>query len=387
MTTKFTNEQLQEMLLKSVVNIGQVAEEECQLADANSIISQRVIDLIKDKGIHKLILPKRYGGPQINFDQYTELIRTVGYYNLSAAWLTYFYSVHNSWLAFLPEHRQQEILQTDGLLADVFAPVGKAVRVEGGFILNAIYHYVSGIKYSEWIAAGAKYKNDKEEIQILALVFHTSNLTIKENWDSLGLRGTGSNTIIVNDVFIPDDMVINMDQITKDRKPLNQDFDEDYLYYNVPFQPAFYVGFPAMAIGGAERAIEEFKIYTARRIRGFGEAERKSPRSQRVVAIASIKLVTAKSLMEKYITMLETDIGQHNPSEYKMIRSEIIQLCVDIAVKCLLTLGASALLKGNPIEMITRDLLALATHNTSLYEDAVDVYGKHLFGFSTSIRG
>lgn len=55
--------------------------------------------------------------------------------------------------------------------------------------------------------------------------------------------------------------------------------------------------------------------------------------------------------------------------------------------KCLLTLGASALLKGDPIEMITRDLLALATHNTSLYEDAVDVYGKHLFGYPTTIRG
>ena len=115
-------------------------------------------------------------------------------------------------------------------------------------------------------------------------------------------------------------MVIDMDQITRDRKPLYQDYDEDYLYYNVPFQPAFYVGFPAMAIGGAERAIEEFKMYTAKRIRGFGEAEKESSRSQRVVAVGSIKLITAKSLMEKYITMLETDTGQHSPSEYKTTR-------------------------------------------------------------------
>ena len=101
MTTKLTNEQIKEMLLKSAESIGKVAEEECQQADANSIISQRVIDLIKSRGIHKLILPKRYGGPQINFSLFAELVQTVGYYNLSAAWLTYFYSVHNSWLAFL----------------------------------------------------------------------------------------------------------------------------------------------------------------------------------------------------------------------------------------------------------------------------------------------
>ena len=83
-------------------------------------------------------------------------------------------------MLFLPEHRQQEILGTDGLLADVFAPVGNVVRVQGGFILNAVYHYVSGIKYSDWIAVGAQYKNEKEEVQSLGLVFHTSNLTIKK---------------------------------------------------------------------------------------------------------------------------------------------------------------------------------------------------------------
>ena len=226
MTTKLTNEQLKEMLLKSAESIGQLAEQECQQADANAVISQQVVDLIKSKGIHKLILPKQYGGPQITFSFFSELIKTVGYYNLSAAWLTYFYSVHNSWLAFLPEHRQQEILQTDGLLADVFAPVGKLERVEGGFILNAVYHYVSGIKYAEWVAVGANYKNENEEVQQLGLVLHTSNLTIEEDWDALGLRGTGSHTIIIKDLFVPDDMIISMNQITNDRKPLHPDYDE-----------------------------------------------------------------------------------------------------------------------------------------------------------------
>lgn len=92
---------------------------------ANSTISQWVIDLIKDKGIHKLILSKRYGGLQINLVYLLNLLERLG--TIPAALLTYFYFEHNSWLAFLTEHRQQEILRTDGLLADVFAPVGNDI--------------------------------------------------------------------------------------------------------------------------------------------------------------------------------------------------------------------------------------------------------------------
>ncbi|MDF2791028.1 MAG: p-hydroxyphenylacetate 3-hydroxylase, oxygenase component, partial [Neobacillus sp.] len=92
-------------------------------------------------------------------------------------------------------------------------------------------------------------------------------------------------------------------------------------------------------------------------------------------------------LMKTYIEMLESKDEVFHPSEYKAIRAEIIQNCVDISVKCLLTLGASALIKGHPVEMITRDLIAIGTHVTSLYEDAIDVYGKYLFDHPVFVMG
>jgi len=78
---------------------------------------------------------------------------------------------------------------------------------------------------------------------------------------------------------------------------------------------------------------------------------------------------------------------KYDPSEYKAIRAGIIQYCIDIAQRALLTLGAGALIKGHPLEMIVRDLLAIGTHVTSLYEDAVDAYGKMLFGYDSGVRG
>ena len=71
-----------------------------------------------------------------------------------------------------------------------------------------------------------------------------------------------------------------------------------------------------------------------------------------------------------------------NPGEYRAIRVTIIQNCIDIAVKSILAMGASSLVKGDPFEMMLRDLMAIGTHVTSLYDDGLEAYGKSLFGFN-----
>ena len=74
-------------------------------------------------------------------------------------------------------------------------------------------------------------------------------------------------------------------------------------------------------------------------------------------------------------------------SEFFAIRTQITKLCTDIAVRILLTLGGGALYKGGIIELMIRDILSVATHKTSLYEDSVAAYGMDLFGFDSGTRG
>ena len=105
---KVEKEELYE-IMAGAKSIGEIAEREAMEADDNSTISQNVVDAIVEEGINRLIIPKEYGYPQIDFTTFTDLVKTVGYYNLSAAWLTYFYSLHNSWVAYLPKHRMDEI--------------------------------------------------------------------------------------------------------------------------------------------------------------------------------------------------------------------------------------------------------------------------------------
>ena len=388
MTVMVQDEKIYSKLMESAKRIGQLAEKEALQADANATISQNIVNAIMEEGIHRLILPKEYGYPQIDFTTFTDMVKTVGYYNLSAAWLTYFYALHNSWVPFLSKKRMDEIFSTGGLIADIFAPVGKVERCDGGYLLSGKWNYVSGVNYAEWIALAAFYQFEGEDKpERIGLAVKVSELTIIRDWDSLGLRGSGSNTVIAENVFVPEDMVFRFSEIIENRKPQKLEVDEDYLYYNVPYFSAFYVGFAAMAMGAAERVLSEYKTRTSKRVRSDGTLESEASRSQRILAELSLKHKESIGLMKEYIHMLETDNRQYTPGEYFGIRAKIIQNCVDIAVKATMALGASSLLKGSPLEMITRDLMAIGTHITSLYDDGIDAYGKNLFGFPASTLG
>ncbi|HWL22483.1 MAG TPA: acyl-CoA dehydrogenase family protein [Ureibacillus sp.] len=380
-------------LMERATRIGKLAESEAMQADIDATVSQNVANAIRDEEIHRLLLPKEYGYPQIDFWTYSDFIRKVSYYNLSAAWITCFFSLHNAWVSYLPKKLRDEVVASDGFVADVFAPMGKIEEVEGGYLLSGQWNFVSGILYSEWVALGAlmdfEGSGKKEGAGICVRV---ADLKIEKNWNSLGLRGSGSNTVIADKLFVTKDQILRMNNFQESSLPpeaaLGQEYDKDYLYYNIPWFPGFYIGFASMAVGGAERIVDEFKKNTEKRVRLSGVNEHESPTSQRVLAEITMELHAAKALLNDYIANMYKDAGNpYNAGKYKAMRAALIEKSCNIGYRSLLTLGGHALLKGHPVELFTRDLMAIATHKSSLYEDAVNVYGKELFGFPIADRG
>ena len=383
------NKLLYDEIIEKAKRIGEAAELEALQADQNATISENIANKIRDEQIHRLILPKEYGYPQLDWHTFVDMVKTVGYHNLSTAWLTYFFSVHNSWVSYLPKPLRDEIVNQGGFVADVFAPVGKVEKGDSGYYVSGTYNFVSGINYCDWVGVGAFMKfDDSDKPERVGICLKVSDLDVVKNWDSLGLRGSGSNTLIVDKVFVKPEAILRFSKIIECSQPPEEDFDQDYLYYNTPFYPGFYVGFAAMAVGGAERVLDEFEKHTAGRIRFSGVVEKESPTSQRVLAELSLEMEAAKALLNRYISMMEQDKGgPYEGAKYKAIRASIIDKCVNIGVKSLLTLGGHALLKGHPVEMFTRDLIGIGTHITSLYEDGIHGYGRHLFGIKTGIQG
>lgn len=381
----------EEVLLEGARRVGELAESQAKQAEEDASVSSEVVELMKEVGITRMMVPKNQGGPDVSLRTFVKVLRKVANYNVSAAWLTFLYPLHNMLPAYLPKESQEKIYNDGGLIADIFAAVGEAERVEGGYRVSGKWNFVSGINHASWVGVGVKVDNGKGGKEVILPMLYKDQFTIVENWDTFGLRGSGSNQIIVEDVFVPDDMIFMPEQAEEIRRPADDDYEKDYPLYHVPLFPAFYFGFPVMAVGAAERMIEEFKKATEKRVRLMdGVRESESPRSQRVMAEITTEFKTAEALLDKYITLLEEyeENGAETPnSEFFALRTKIIKTTTDIGMRILLTLGGGALYKGGPIELFFRDLVSLATHKTSLYEDSVAAYGQDLFGFDSKVRG
>ncbi len=375
-------------LIRGAKNVGKIAESEAQVADHNKTVSEDVVEAIKAAKLSKLLLPKQYGEPQVDLKGYARIIRTVGSYNISAAWLTYLYSIHNMLVAHLPKKGKEEVINQGGLIADIFAPVGKAEKDGDGFRITGTYSFVSGVLYSDWVALALKMKLDDSEVpELCMLMMPTSEVEIVKNWDTLGLRGTGSNQVVADNVYVPKHRLIRLSEADRTGKP-PEEYDEDYPLYDVPLFSTFSIGFPMVALGGAERLLEEFKKRTEKRVR-LGGNEASDSRHQGVLADLTIMYYEAEGLLDKYIQLLENyDMDKDDKrGEFAAIRSKITKIASDIAVKVLLTLGGFSMFKGDPIELFVRDLLAVCTHRSNMYEDSIEAFGKSQFGFDINING
>ncbi|WP_246811914.1 acyl-CoA dehydrogenase [Oceanobacillus polygoni] len=387
------NRLTEELLLEGAKKVGELAEQEAKIADEIASVSAKVVSLMESTGITQMMIPKNQGGPDIGLRTFAKVVRKVANYNLSAAWLAYLYPLHNMLPAYLPRKGQDEIFNQGGLIADIFAAIGTAEKDGDGYRISGKWNFVSGVNHADWVGVGVKIvmSDGDGKPEVCLPIIPVSELQIVENWDTFGLRGSGSNQVIAEDVYVPLERIFRPEQAEKTRRPYEENYEEDYPLYHVPLFPAFYFGFPLIALGGAERMIEEFKKQTEKRVRLMdGVTESESPRSQRVMAEITMEFKAAEALMDKYLELLENyekDGATTSNAEFFAIRTKIVKATSEIALRILLTLGGGALYKGGPIELFFRDILSVATHKTSLYEDSVAAYGQELFGFESGVRG
>lgn len=381
-------------LLAKAEAIGKLAEAEAREADKNAQFSDKISKAIEEAGFHKLMRPKKYGGQSIDLKTYSEIIRTVARHSIAAGWLSYFYSIHETWAAYLPPKGRDEIFGQGGLLADVVAPLGKVERDQDGkgYRLSGNWNFCSGVLWSDWIALGAVMElPDSTEPEYCLLALPKSDLTIVENWDTVGLRGSGSNGVFVENAYVPLHRIFPAARVLTKGKPPGGDYDENDPAYRMPFMPLFLFGFPLVALGGAERLVSLFQERTEKRTRVFknGANEKESASSQRVLAELKLKLNTLEGLVDQYIEQLntwqvqgKTVVEDEERERLFALRGYVAKTAADIAVKTMLTLGGTAIFKGDPVELFTRDLLAVAAHPNHLYEDSMAAYGRTLFGFA-----
>lgn len=379
-------------LLIRAKELGELAEEYALEADENRRLPDVVIEKMKEAEFHKLLRPKEYGGSELDFHTFGEIIRTVAYHNMPAAWITYFSIIHETWAAYLPKEGRDELFNSGGLMADVLAPVGKVEDAPDGkgYLLSGQWNFCSGVLWSDWIGLGAIHQlRDGDKPEFSLFIINKKDAEIIDNWDTHGLRGTGSQAVKVENVYIPEKHIFKASRTMAGATAADGNYDEDYIMFNVPFIQAFVSGFPNVIIGGLERLVDDFKHKTMGRVRVYNnnKNEKDGSASQRAIGEITMEFNALKSVADDYLESLneyrkngKNVLAEEERERLFAMRGYVAKNGALLATKILITLGGNSLYRNSHSERFVRDINAVASHPTSLYEDSMQGYGKTIIG-------
>ncbi|HST84999.1 MAG TPA: flavin-dependent monooxygenase [Kineosporiaceae bacterium] len=339
-------------------------------------------------GVLRLLQPRRYGGHEAHPTVFYSAIKMIAGACGSTGWVSSVLGVHPWHLALFPAAAQEDVWgeDLDTLASSSYAPMGRATPVEGGFRFTGRWSFSSGCDHATWCLLGGLVMVDGKPTDFRTFLVPRADYAIEDVWDTVGLRGTGSNDIIVEDVFVPEHRTLSFQNTARCVCP-GQELNDGPLY-RLPYGTVHPYAITAPMIGMATGAYEAYVGYTRGRIRAsyVGEKAAEDSFAQVRVAEAACEIDAAwlqleRDLNEEYALAAA---GQPIPLELRL-RARRDQVCGSARVltavdKLFESAGGKAINMSMPILRFWRDAHAARVHAANDLERTLVMYGKSEFG-------
>lgn len=168
--------------------------------------AENVADLLEN-GLYGLMTPKRFGGSELGSEAMIDATIELASACPATGWVHMLWTAHMWLLALFPPRAQEEIWSNPNTLASsVVNTVGDVVPVEGGYRWTGRGFFSSGVDHCNWLTAAVPIKREGTDgpPERRWLLIPREDFEIVDDWYTVGLKGTGSKTIVVNDVFVPE---------------------------------------------------------------------------------------------------------------------------------------------------------------------------------------
>lgn len=165
-------------------------------------LPQETVAELKTAGFFRALLPARLGGLELPPAEFFRLQVLLGEACMSTAWAGGIIAVHPFQIALMERRAQDEVYgeDSDTLVSSAYAPVGKVAPAEGGFRLSGRWAWSSGSDHCAWALLGAIVPGEGYRTFLVP----RRDYRVEDTWLSMGLEGTGSNDIVVDDAFVPE---------------------------------------------------------------------------------------------------------------------------------------------------------------------------------------
>ena len=344
---------------------------------------------LEETGFFRMLQPKRFDGLEGDPIDFYEAVSLIGSACGSTGWISSVLGVHPWQVALFHDDAQQAVWgeDTSTRLSSSYAPTGKAVVADGGYMLQGRWSFSSGSAHATWVLLGGLVQNaDGDIVDFKTFMVPREKYDVIDVWNVVGLSGTGSNDIVVEETFIPEEFTLSMSDTGRCFGPGQEQNPGDL--YKLPFHSLFTTTISTPIIGMARGAYNEHVEMQQQRVRAAyaGEKASSDPFAAVRIARASSEIDAAWALTMANIREEQALVakGEKIPLSLRLRvrRDQVLgtQRAIDAIDELFEASGGRALANGTYLQRAWRDAHAGRVHAANDPERALQMYGMHTFG-------
>lgn len=350
------------------------------------------VEALERLGFFKLTVPKRWGGHGGALSTWLRVASELAKGCASTAWVQVIIG-GSSWIAsLLPDPGQEEIFAARApRICGVITPNAQSRQVNGGYIVSGRWSFASGCLHSEWAALAVPLIDPAGNFDAGLAFVPLTELSIEDTWFMAGMRGTGSNTLVGNEIFVPNHRLLSLAACVEGDRPARKHSGTHSDYW--AFVPALALSLTGAVLGAAEAVLELVAQGTHQRGISYTSYERQTA-SQIVhnqIAQAALKIQGAWLHADRAADEIERLAGTGDRMEYlsrARIRGEcgLIGRLVREAVDELVSIaGAASFAEASVLQRFWRDINVATRHPHLAYAHNLELYGRAFLGLEGNI--
>ena len=344
------------------------------------------IRLLREVGFFRAFQPKAYGGSEISLPEFTDCVAALAGACGGTAWGASLLATHSHQMAMFSKQAQQEFWgdNPDATASSSIAPFGQTEETEGGVIFNGNMRWSSGSDHADWAILGFN-RTDVSGNKVYCFgVVPRHEYTIIDDWYAAGMRSSGTKTLVLKDVFIPEHRIETAKGMMEGRSAGFDLYPDSDIFYT-PYRPYFACGFAAISLGIAERMLEVYKEKTKNRVRAYTGAKvgAATPALMRL-AESTHQVAAARAFLEKtWQGHKEHGERKEYPSAdtlayWRTNQAYAVKMCIASVDRLFEAMGGMSWFNDNEGQRLFRDSHMTAAHAYTDYDVCAQILGRQL---------
>lgn len=361
--------------------------------DRRHELTPEVVAALAGQDLLRMLLPKSLGGQETPLVEYCKANEALAWGDASTAWFVNQSNVSAATsAASMPHQAAAAVFEGPraGLAWGARHDNSKATRVEGGYRLTGTWSFASGGRHTKWLGAHSAVQNPDGTPHIRygrpddrSFLFLRSQARIIDDWHVLGLRGTGSDSYSVEDLFVPDEHAPARD-VPDERR-------EKGPIYPIGSTLLYASGFCSVTLGLGRRMLETYtEMARGRHSRASSNAMARNNAVQREIAILEARLSAARAFLHEAAGQVYEASANGTLDVDLRIRLRLattfgMNEATDVSIACYRGAGTAAISEKAPFERRFRDAMSASQHLQGMWPHA-EMVGRHIIGTENVVQ-